>query len=388
MTSLAVFNFMTSAGQMPEHGRVLKFRSRQQPALTSHSEALAAAKAYLSQPNEERNDLVAGGVFGDADVLLSLCGLLRDVVNVRPAEVSEEAARIFAWLSERRDGIGFFDERDFFLGESALLAASATRLLGNRAETELWLDRADANYRHTINPTPNLARVAYIRLTLRYDMRRHAEVLEFLPSVALSFQKLGMYAELAKAWFLEAMSLKELGRSSEAKTRFEGIVSQQEFRSEVAIRGMAMLNLGSLLSEQGELENALHSFAGALPVLEAANRPVAIADLKGMVAETLRKLGKFSAAVTAYRESVSDFVSLGMKTQAAYLRVVLAEALLELGSPREAEWELLAALPVIEEEKMMPEGIAAVRLLAESVAQRRTNPAALAKVRECIQAKN
>ena len=100
-----------------------------------------------------------------------------------------EAQSIYSWISARPDGIGFFDERDYFLGESSLLAGCATRLLGDRSEAELWLDRADAAYRHTINPTPNLARVSYIRLTLRYDTRRYREVLELVPSVALDVRK-------------------------------------------------------------------------------------------------------------------------------------------------------------------------------------------------------
>jgi tetratricopeptide (TPR) repeat protein len=319
---------------------------------------------------------------------MAVCGALREQLNVSPRDVAAEAARIFAWVSARPQGIGFFDERDFFLGESALLAGGATRLLGDRAETELWLDRADAAYRHTINPAPSLARVAYIRLTLRYDMRRHTEVLELLPSVALTFDKLGMHAELAKCWFLEAMSLKELGRTADAASRFQSLISAVDFRSENAIRGMAMLNLGDLHSGEGRLNEALSAYQLALPVLKAAHRHTVLADLKGMMGETLRRMGQLGAAVDAYRECVSDQVRLGLRTRAAYSRVVLAEALLEHGKSREAEWEVLAALPTIEEEGMAPEGLAAVTLLRESVRQRKTDTNALAQVRDYLQAKN
>ena len=58
------------------------------------------------------------------------------------------------------------------------------------------------------------------------------------------------------------------------------------------------------------------------------------------------------------------------------------------GSPREAEWELLAALPTINEQQMVPEGFAAVALLQESVRRRKTDPKALAELREYLQATN
>ncbi len=168
--------------------------------------------------------------------------------------------------------LGYFDERDFFLGESALLAGSASRVLGDVAETELWLDRADASYRHTINPAPSLARVAYVRLSLRFDMGRHQALLELLPSVALTFEKLGMFPELAKCRLLEAMSLKELNRHAEAASRLEALLSASVFRSETALRGLAMLNLGNIRSQEGDQQQALAAYKAAQPLLEAGQR--------------------------------------------------------------------------------------------------------------------
>jgi len=77
-----------------------------------------------------------------------------------------------------------------------------------------------------------------------------------------------------------------------------------------------------------------------------------------------------------------------MATREAYLRIVLAEALLQGGRSAEAELELRTALPTIEREKMVPEGVAAIALLRESVRQRKTDPKALSAVREYLQAKN
>ncbi len=107
-----------------------------------------------------------------------------------------------------------------------------------------------------------------------------------------------------------------------------------------------------------------------------------------MFGETLRELGRLSDAIPAYRAAIEDLVTLGMATRAAYFRVLLAELLIQASKPREAEWELLAALPTIDEQKMVPEGFAAVALLRESVRQRKTDPKALVELREYLQARN
>ena len=384
MTSRAAFSSTNFGGRMPSEARILRFPERAS-GRRSPGDVLAIATDYLSQDVEERKALDVESTYRDLDVLLSICGALRERVNSNPSEVLAEAGRIFAWVTQQGRSLGYFDERDFFLGESALLAGSACRLLGENADAELWLDRADASYRHTINPTPSLTRVAYARLSLRYDMGRYKDVLELLPSVALTFEKLALHAELGKCHLLEASSLKELGRTSDAAARLQVMLSSPELASQTALRGMAMLSLGNIRSQEGDQEQALAAYRAAQPLLESSERYSTLADLKGLVAEMLRQLGQISAAVDAYRESVNDHVKLGMQTRAAYMRVVLSEALLEAGRPREAEWEILAALPTINEQKMVPEGFAAVVLLQESVRQRKTDPQALSELRQYLQ---
>jgi tetratricopeptide (TPR) repeat protein len=344
------------------------------------------AQDYLSKSPEDRRALGSEAIYRDLDVLLAICGQLRDLANTNPTDVLSEASSIYSWVNEQAQPLGLFDERDFFLGESALLAGNACRMLGDRSATDLWLDRADASYRHTINPAASLARVAYARMTLRYDTGRFSDVLELLPSVAITFQKLRMNAELAKCRYLEASCLKEMGRFDESVQRFEALMASSEFEAEPALRGMSMMSVGNMRSAEGDQQRALDAYRAAQPLLEAGKRYSVLASLKGMVAETLQRLGQVAAAVDAYRESVSDYVRLGMQTRAAYLRVVLSEALLEAGRPREAEWELLAALPTINEQEMVPEGFAAVVLLQESLRQRRTDPKALADLRSHLQA--
>jgi tetratricopeptide (TPR) repeat protein len=371
---------------MPETAKILPFPRRAQAASLSREDALGSARAYLGAPPEERAG--AAAALSDADVLLSICALLREEANSDPLRVSQEASEIYRKLMSIGPEVGFFDERDYFLGESALIAGGTFRLLGHRDETELWLDRAEASFRHTLNPSPMLARVTYIRLALRYDMRRYDDVLELLPSVALTFSKLGMDQELSKCRFLEAVALKDLGRDDEAITVFNRLVANSEVRCEDGLRGMALVNLGDLHGKREAFELALGNYNSALPILRSTKRFIALADLKAMVGETLRRMGRVEASLSAYREAVSEYSALSATTRVAYLRVVLAEALLQAGRFKEAEWEIKAALPTIAEERMVPEGFAALNLLQESLQQRKADPRALGELREYLQAKN
>ncbi len=371
---------------MPNSARILQFRTTVAHATRSRDEAPARAMAFLQSSATTRSEQFILEALSDADVLASLCSTLGELINSTPAVVVDEAVAIYRWLSARQPREFFFDERDYFLGEFALLAGASYRMTGRREEAESWFDRSDANFRHTVAAAPHLARVAYNRLALRYDGNRYEDVVELLPSAALTFERLGMRLERAKCLLLEGLSLKQLGRLDEAAIRLRSISDDQSVNS--ALRGTALLNLGNLLSARGSYADALSTYQQAQPLLEAANRTSALADLKIMFGETLRALGRLSDAVPAYRAAIEDLVGLGMVTRAAYFRVALAELLIEAKKPREAEWELLAALPTIDQQKMVPEGFAAVALLRESVRQRKTDPKALVQLREYLQAKN
>ena len=259
--------------------------------------------------------------------------------------------------------------------------------MGRREETERWFDRADSSFRHTLNPSPNLARVAYARLALRFDMRRYDDVLELLPSVA-DLQEVGDGPRVGKVPVLEAMALKDLGRNQDAMAKLEGLLAGSEIRCDEALCGMALVNLGDLHGRDNHFDLALKSYTDALPLLQRSKRYVALADLKGMVGETLQRMGRLEPSLAAFREAIRDYSSLGATTRTAYLRVVLAEALLAAGRAREAEWEIRAALPTIESERMVPEGFVAVSALNQALSQRTTNPKALLELREYLQAKN
>jgi tetratricopeptide (TPR) repeat protein len=184
------------------------------------------------------------------------------------------------------------------------------------------------------------------------------------------------------------MALKDLGQNHEAMAKLQVLVGNQEFCGEDAVRGMSLYNVGDLHGQASQFELALHAYTEALPLLQRARRFIALADLKGMVADTLQRMGRVEESLESYREAVRDYVELGVRTRNAYMRIVLADALLGAGRIKEAEWEIRAALPIITQENMVPEGFAALGVLGEAVRQRKSDPKALVELRQYLQAKN
>jgi tetratricopeptide (TPR) repeat protein len=372
---------------MPEAARVLQFPSRSEKPLTA-GEVLEQAREYLQEVELDGADDRRKSLLARPDVLLLVCLFLREQVDGSAALVCQEAVSLYRCINASDAPLGAFDEKDYFLGETALLAATASRVLGKRSEAELWLDRAEAGFRHTVNPSPLLANVTYQRLALRCEMGRYDEVIELAPMLAMSFAKFDMLREQAKCVLLEGAALKQSGRYESALIKFESLRRDNLMERDPGLVGLALMSLADIHVAEGRDDRAAQSYADAVPLLSQAKRPAALAHLKGLIGETLRRQGRLAASIDSYRAAIEDYETLGMATWVAYLRVVLAQTLLEAGQPREAEWQILAALPTIDEQRMVPEGFAAVALLRESVRQRKTDPKALLELRQYLQAKN
>jgi tetratricopeptide (TPR) repeat protein len=371
---------------MPETARIIAFPVRQPSRGLSPEEAVLAARNYLQTPSEERTAAVASSVFSDPEILFAICKLLRDQRDLKPRNVAHEASAVYWEIQKSDQRVGVFDERDYLLGESAFLAGSCYRHLGEYEEALRWLDRAEAGFRHTVNPGPGLSNVAYTRLALRFAMGQYHDILELIPSVSSSFEKLGMPTDLAKCRLLEAMTLKQCGRMPAALEVLEQARTQQAVLNDNSLHARILAEIGDVYQLEGQFDQAMKAYETALPLLE--NRPpsLALADLQMFVGAGYRGQGQLIPALEALRSSLVTYAKLEMATRVSYVRLFVADTLLALGRNREAEWEILAALPAIEHGKMVPEGLAAAELLKESVRGRKTDPNALRELREHLQA--
>jgi tetratricopeptide (TPR) repeat protein len=371
---------------MPESARIIAFPVRQSALGRTPAEAALLARDYLDTPHEERTEDVVLAVFSDSEVLFAICNVLRGQRDSSPSNVAAEASAIYRGIQKSAERVGIFDERDYLLGESAFLAGGAYRQLGQHDEAIRWLDRAEASFRHTVNPGPGLSSIAYTRLALRFAMGDYHDVLELIPSVYSSFEKLGMAVDHAKCRLLEAMTLKQCGRMQAALEVLETARTQQAVLNDNPLHARILAEIGDVYQLEGQADRAMQAYEMALPLLE--NRPpsIALADLQMFVGAGYRGQGQLAPALDALRSSLATYAELEMATRVAYVRLFIADTLLALGRNREAEWEILAALPVIEQGKMIPEGLAAMGLLKESIRCRKTDPNALRDLREHLQA--
>jgi len=300
--------------------------------------------------------------------------------------VLEQASDIYQWISQSEFDLGLFDERDYFLGEFGLLAGIASRHLGRRDEACLWLDRAEAGFRHTMNPAPGLANVAYARLALRFEMGRYQDVLELTPSLEASFARLRMGLERSKCRLLRAMTLKQTGQHSLAIEVLDQLRQENATKADPFLAARVLAELGDSQQLEGRLELAMAAFKEALSLLQDHELSPPKADLKLYVGGVHKALGSLLEAADAFRDAQRDYQALGMRALVAYTHLVIGETLLEMNREREARWEILAALPAIDEMRLVPEGLAAVALLRESLDRRAPDVEALQRLRAQLQA--
>jgi len=372
---------------MPEGARILRFPDRQSASALSE-DANERALAYLATSFDGRPIEDTKALLSDSDSILAFCQILRARCDSIPNEIAREAVFAHGWISSNAAGIGVFDERDYFLGELALVAANAFRQIGRLGDADRWIDKAEAGFRHTVNPAPLLATAAFVRIAVRYAGANFQDVLEVLPSLIKSFERFGMHRELAKSRFLEAAVLKESGRMDEAIAVLEHLRRSAIVNAEPSFLGRVLVALGHNSIAQGDFAKGIKSYGEALPVLRSAGLFGVVAEIKWGVADAYRAQRLNQRAISAYREALNDYADLGLIGTVSVLRLALAELLLEAGFHREAEKEILTALPTFNAENMAPAAAAAVVLLSDSVRQRKTDPKALGELRQLLQAKN
>jgi tetratricopeptide (TPR) repeat protein len=335
------------------------------------------ARRALEIPPDERLRRSTELSLEDPEVLLSLTQDLIERIETAPAELRSEAEFFFLFLESPERSIGDFDEREYFLGEFALVAGICSRLMSRREEASTWLDRAEAFFAQCAGASTLAVRVAYQRLALALEERRLEHVSELSTLWASNAVRLGMPEEALKCRLLGAIALTEADRAREATKLFEEIRQEARTIGSLKVEATAVNNLSHLYRSLDRLEDALSAARAALPLLTRLQTQVGLTKLRWYTGDLLRDQGKFGDAVETYREARQDAERVGLRGDVAAIHLVTAELLLDMGQDAQAEWEVRAALPIIDEEKMVPEGFAALSLLRESLRRRKLDRGAL-----------
>lgn len=354
-------------------GRVLPFRGR---PLSSEA-GFKAAEKVLATPLDDRAARARVLHLEDPETLLALCAIIRERISSAPSSAKDEAEFLYRFIEAPRREIGLFDERDYFLGETALLAGTACRCLSQREEAWVWFDRAEAGFRHTMNAPAEMSRLSYQKLAERLEERQVDLVLELLPSLVESFQKLGMPEDALKCRFLEGLALFEKDDPVGAIRVFNAVCQEAEELGSQTLLADSYVNLVHAHALLGEAAAAIEASRRAIPILRELDNRISLGKIHWGLATLLREEGRLREAIDSYRRAQEDFESIGMRADIAALNLVVADLLLEEGKSVEALREISEALPVIAELKMAPEGMAALSLVRESVRRQEVNRQAL-----------
>lgn len=346
----------------------------------SREEGARVALRFFDTPISERAERAAELHIEDPETLLNVTEALFLRVETSPSDARDEASFLFDFLAKPNRPIGQFDEREYFLGEIALIAGGACRMLFRRDEARRWFARAESNFVLTENAAANIARLAYQKLALATEERRFEEVLEGAPLWAESFKRLGLADMALKCLFLEGNVLRETGEVLKAIAIFETICSEAEKVNNIRLLGMGFMTLAQFHRVAGDLKSALVCAQRSLPLLQKTENRVNLAKLRWCVGDILREQGNKRDALESYRSALRESEELGIRGDVAAIHLVLADLLLDVGMDRQAEWEVRAALPIIDEEQMVPEGYAALGLLRESLRRRQIDRTALREV--------
>jgi tetratricopeptide (TPR) repeat protein len=369
---------------MAESAKVLPFRPRR--GALSQETADALVLEYLAVPMAERGAALLDENLSNPDFLMALCRSLRANWDSSANSVAAEAACAYAWIEAYPAKIGLFDEPDFFRGEFALIAGTANRHIGEFERAEVWLHKAEAAFGMTVNPSPSLASIAYARVSLQYERGNYEAVDAILPTVQATFDRLGMAAEAFKCRFLQAMSYKVSGRRSECLESLKSMCDDPQLASQASLHCVTLVNYGEMLLADGRVGEASQYLAAGQRLLSSEKPSIAGAHLCGVLGEALNREGNLEGAVASYRAAIAKYQELGMPRYECYFRLALAQNLLESGDHRQAEWEVLAALPAIDHSGLEKEARVAVALLHQSARARKTDLNALGRVREHLKA--
>lgn len=356
-------------------GSVVQFPWR--PRRLDQQDGRLAAQNALSVSISSRASQAADLHLDDPELLLSVAQLLLSSTQTSPLNARDDAEFFYRFVERPGRAIGLHDERDYFLGEFALIAGGASRFLFRIDEAKTWLQRAEAHFALVQNANAHWARVAYQRLAIAMEERQLSQVLELTPMWATTFRALEMPEDSLKCRFLEGLAHSELGNIEKAIEVFREISTEASSLGSERLLAQAFNNLVGFYADLGNEEQALFYARKALPLQQRLEDRVGFAKLQWNIGDLLRKQGKRAGALEAYRQAQTESREIGLRGDLAALHLVVADLLLEAGQEAQAEWEIRAALPIIDEEKMVPEGIAALSLLRESLRRRQIDKQAL-----------
>lgn len=310
------------------------------------------------------------------------CSRLGTLVDDQPTAVASGLMCIYEYLESSEETFRVLDLREYLLGACALIVASSLRVTGSTDEAEGWLRRAEKYFSATTDSEPLMAKLACERLAWLADRLEYRSVCLFSAEVIALTSRLGLRRDHLRSRLIEAIALRTRGVNTEAVAKLTALAADPELVAEPVLRNAALVNLADALTCEGRLGEAELTIAKAYEDLDSRSSIASRAVLEGTAAQLLRRQGRLPEAIRKFRTSAIAYSAAGMRHQESAIQISTAETLIAAGRYREAEAEILLALPVLEKFEFVAEGIAAVALLKEAARMRKADVETLPQSRD------
>jgi hypothetical protein len=325
-------------------------------------------------------DLVARtrrGLLGPVAVL-EVCACLYRIASFRPALVASSAKQLYAALNDHSSPRWFLDEKEFLKGVLSLSASIAARYLGHWAAAFRWLTLGSRAFRRSADAS-DVQRIEVERLALLYSRIDNEAIVAAAPAL---LETLTIPRERLKAQLVFAGALLGMNRLGEALTVLETARRCSEGSDEAGLLACLFMKMGEVCSHMGRSGEAVAHFNRAGAILGDFHYPSQFQILTAAMAEHLGGEGELERAAHLYAVSREMAKQVGYAPQVGYLTVLRAELLMMLGKCDEAEAELRAVAPLLEDFDLRREGLAAIQLMKDALARRRLAPAVPRLIRD------
>ena len=359
--------------------------ARWERASIGHFLARHDVGGFLVPPPDSWTTTRCDRFLNDRATLLGLCMWMQEIPNSNPQLAYEMGCVVHSWLESKHRVEAEWPEDAYLLVELALVAAGTSRISGRYGEARKWISLAEKWCESSKDVAVSSAKVEYGRLALSHEYRNFEKALAGVALLVETFVYLGLSEYIAKAKLLQAATMKELGRDSEALDILLSLEKDPTVVRQSWLHGMVLVTRSEIESRAGNSEIAFQCIREAGALLRETEVSFARAHWCGAAGEIFRDHGRLSAAAECYRRGVEIYLSVGMTVYAAYVSLLLAETLVGLGREQEAVEVIVASLPTIARENLVQEGVAAVALLNASVSRRGLDAAALRTLRESIE---
>ena len=304
-------------------------------------------------------------VVTEPETIFQLLLYLQDSKETAPELVAKRTYEVHDFL-RLRDTAFPSDLQYFFLGESARILGSVMKYVGRPREVEGWLEQAEAYFHRGPNPAPQLARIKAHRLALLYQLNGWELVCQAAPGIDRMFSTFAMEEDRVKWRIVWAATLKLAGKFDEALDVLKPLLESRA-RVRPELLGWVLLQAGDIHQICGDHSRAIEELTEAAQLLREGAQFTGLAEVSATISYVFRSHGMLSQAIELLESSRKDHKRLGMKWNEAYKRMLIAETFLAMGRAHDAEIEIRAALPILEEQAMVADALAAASLLREAL---------------------